>query len=127
MRREIYDIIEELKSDKKTILLTTHYIEEAEKLCDRVAIVDRGKIIAEGTPRELKQRSGNTTRIEVRLSRPPQTGVLKTLDGVADAREFERRLRVCTPPGRRKRSCPWSSNLRPTAANCKASKCFRRP
>jgi len=89
VRREIYDIIEELKSDKKTILLTTHYIEEAEKLCDRVAIVDRGKIIAEGTPRDLKQRSGNTTRIEVRLSRPPQPGVLKTLDGVADAREFD--------------------------------------
>ncbi len=89
VRREIYDIIEELKSDKKTILLTTHYIEEAEKLCDRVAIVDRGKIIAEGTPRDLKQRSGNTTRIEVRLSRPLQPGVLKTLDGVADAREFD--------------------------------------
>ena len=89
VRREIYDIIEELKSDKKTILLTTHYIEEAEKLCDRVAIVDRGKIIAEGTPRDLKQRSGNTTRIEVRLSRPLQPGILKTLDGVADAREFD--------------------------------------
>jgi len=89
VRREIYDIIEELKSDKKTILLTTHYIEEAEKLCDRVAIVDRGKIIAEGTPRDLKQRSGNTTRIEVRLSRPLQPGVLKSLDGVADAREFD--------------------------------------
>src|SRR6202041_3390770 len=57
VRREIYDIIEELKSDKKTILLTTHYIEEAEKLCDRVAIVDKGKIIAMGTPRELKHRS----------------------------------------------------------------------
>jgi len=89
VRREIYDIIEELKSDKKTILLTTHYIEEAEKLCDRVAIVDPGKIIAEGTPRDLKQRSGNTTRIEVRLSRPLQPGVLKSLDGVADAREFD--------------------------------------
>jgi ABC-2 type transport system ATP-binding protein len=89
VRREIYDIIEELKSDKKTILLTTHYIEEAEKLCDRVAIVDRGKIIAEGTPRELKQRSGNTTRIEVRLSQPPKDGALKTLDGVTDAREFD--------------------------------------
>ena len=56
VRREIYDIIEELKKEKKTILLTTHYIEEAEKLCDRVAIVDHGKVIALGTPRELKER-----------------------------------------------------------------------
>src|SRR5712692_588953 len=58
VRREIYDIIEELKKGKKTILLTTHYIEEAERLCDRVAIVDHGKVIAMGTPRELKERSG---------------------------------------------------------------------
>src|SRR5260370_12457351 len=43
VRREIYDIIEELKREKKTILMTTHYIEEAERLCDRVAIVDHGK------------------------------------------------------------------------------------
>src|SRR5208282_1794723 len=42
VRREIYDIIEELKRDKKTIVMTTHYIEEAERLCDRVAIVDHG-------------------------------------------------------------------------------------
>src|SRR5271154_1770283 len=83
VRREIYDIIEELKSDKKTILLTTHYIEEAEKLCDRVAIVDRGKIIAEGTPRELKQRSAGTTRIELRLARPESDQVLGKLEGVA--------------------------------------------
>src|ERR1700686_2669875 len=58
VRREIYDIIEELKKDKKTILITTHYIEEAERLCDRVAIVDHGRVIALGSPRELKQRSG---------------------------------------------------------------------
>src|SRR6266481_3881155 len=49
VRREIYDIIEELKKEKKTILLTTHYIEEAERLCDHVAIVDHGKVIALGT------------------------------------------------------------------------------
>jgi len=70
VRREIYDIVEELKREKKTIVLTTHYIEEAEKLCDRVAIVDHGKVIATGTPRELKERSANTTRIEVRLAKP---------------------------------------------------------
>jgi ABC-2 type transport system ATP-binding protein len=88
VRREIYDIIEELRRDKKTILMTTHYIEEAERLCDRVAIVDHGKVIALGTPRELKAHSGGTTRIEVRLSKPATDGTLKSLEGVADVREL---------------------------------------
>jgi ABC-2 type transport system ATP-binding protein len=89
VRREIYDVIEELRREKKTILLTTHYIEEAERLCDRVAIVDHGNVIALGTPRELKSRSGDTTRIEVRLSKPASDGSLQRLDGVVDAREVD--------------------------------------
>jgi ABC-2 type transport system ATP-binding protein len=89
VRREIYDIVEELKREKKTIVLTTHYIEEAERLCDRVAIIDHGKLIAEGTPRELRQRSGNTTRVEARLSKPASNGALNNLDGVVDAREVD--------------------------------------
>jgi ABC-2 type transport system ATP-binding protein len=89
VRREMYDIIEELKREGKTILLTTHYIEEAERLCDRVAVIDQGKLIALGTPRELKQRSAGTTRIEVRLVKPESDGALQNLDGVADCRESE--------------------------------------
>ena len=86
VRREIYDIIEELRREKKTVLLTAHYIEEAERLCDRVAIVDHGKIIKTGTPRELKQSSAGTTRIEVRLARPATEAALRGLDGVSDFR-----------------------------------------
>lgn len=89
VRREIYDIIEELKREKKTILVTTHYIEEAERLCDRVAIVDNGRLIASGTPRELKHNSADTTRIEVRLARPDDVEVLKGLESVADCRAFD--------------------------------------
>jgi len=89
VRREIYDIIEELRREKKTIGMTTHYIEEAERLCDRVAIIDHGKVIALGTPRELKARSGGTTRIEVRLSRPESNSTLKNLEGVVDARDVD--------------------------------------
>ena len=89
VRREIYDIIEELKRDKKTVLLTTHYIEEAERLCDRVAIVDHGRVIALGTPRDLKHASAGTTRIEVRLAKPVTNGALTRLDGVTDCREFD--------------------------------------
>ena len=89
VRREIYDIIEELRRDKKTIVLTTHYIEEAERLCDRVAIIDHGKVIAAGTPRELKQRSGGKARIEVRLARPASNGTLNNLESVVDVREID--------------------------------------
>jgi ABC-2 type transport system ATP-binding protein len=89
VRREIYDIIEELKGEKKTIVITTHYIEEAERLCDRVAIVDHGKVIATGSPRDLKQSSVNTTRVEVRLAKPANLPALKTLDGVSEARELD--------------------------------------
>ena len=52
-RRQLWDLIEEFKSAGRTILLTTHYMEEAEVLCDRVAIMDHGKVISQGTPREL--------------------------------------------------------------------------
>jgi len=89
VRREIYDIIEHLKKSNKTVLLTTHYIEEAERLCDRVAIVDHGKVIATGTPRELKHSSAGTTRIEVRMARPLNNGSLSSLEGVLNAREFD--------------------------------------
>jgi ABC-2 type transport system ATP-binding protein len=89
VRREIYDIIEELRRSKRTLLLTTHYIEEAERLCDRVAIVDHGRVIAMGTPRELKHASAGTTRIEVRLARPPADGALARLEGVTGCREFD--------------------------------------
>jgi ABC-2 type transport system ATP-binding protein len=86
VRREIYDIIEELRREKKTIVMTTHYIEEAERLCDRVAIVDHGTVIALGTPRELKERSGDKTRLEVRLARPEPQETLKNLEGVSECR-----------------------------------------
>ena len=52
-RRQLWELVESLKRQGRTILLTTHYMDEAERLCDRVAIVDHGKVIALGTPREL--------------------------------------------------------------------------
>lgn len=91
VRREIYDFIEQLRQEKKTVLLTTHYIEEAERLCDRVAIMDHGQVIAAASPRELKQRSAGTTRIEVRLARPAADGALSHLEGVTDCRTVEDR------------------------------------
>ena len=52
-RHAVWDFLKELKKEEKTIILTTHYMEEAEELCDRVGIIDHGKLIAIGTPKEL--------------------------------------------------------------------------
>ncbi len=76
VRLEISDLIEELRKEKRTIFLTTHYIEEAERLCDRVAIIDAGQIIALGSPRELQEKSANQSAIEVTLSGPLRAGEL---------------------------------------------------
>jgi ABC-2 type transport system ATP-binding protein len=65
VRVEIHSLLEELKGEHRTILMTTHYIEEAERLCDRVAIVDEGRIIALDTPARLKQQSRNASSIVV--------------------------------------------------------------
>ena len=70
VRLEIHKLIEELKQDQRTIILTTHYIEEAERLCDRVAIIDEGRIIAEGTPRDIQARTLGLTRIDIHLDAP---------------------------------------------------------
>src|SRR5712672_565006 len=70
IRLEIHGLIEEMKSEKRTVVLTTHYIEEAERLCDRVAIMDEGKIVAMGTPRELKQRSKAQSLIQIVCEQP---------------------------------------------------------
>jgi ABC-2 type transport system ATP-binding protein len=73
VRHEIHGLVEELKDARRTILITTHYIEEAEKLCDRVAIVDAGKIIAMGTPREIQAQTLGQTRIEIECLQPIPT------------------------------------------------------
>ncbi len=72
IRLEIHGLIEEMKAEQRTVLLTTHYIEEAERLCDRVAIMDEGKIVAMGTPKELQQQSKGQSRIQINVAAPLQ-------------------------------------------------------
>ncbi len=64
-RRQVWEIVNGFKKRGRTVVLTTHYMDEAEKLCDRVAVVDRGRIIAEGTPRELIRSLGGDHVIEI--------------------------------------------------------------
>jgi len=67
-RRQLWDIIREFQRRGGTVLLTTHYMDEAERLCDRLAIVDHGEIIAEGTPDELIARLGGHHVLEFSVS-----------------------------------------------------------
>jgi lipooligosaccharide transport system ATP-binding protein len=59
-RRAVWEKLNHLKSKKTTLLLTTHYMEEAERLCDRVAIMDSGRIVAVDSPRHLTEEHGGT-------------------------------------------------------------------
>ena len=70
LRHMLWDYLRELNANGKTILLTTHYIEEAEALCDRVAIIDHGKIVTEGSPQELISKLGIGS-IEIKLHNIP--------------------------------------------------------
>ncbi len=64
LRRSLWEMLKKLNAEGTTIVLTTHYIEEAESLCDRVAIMDHGRIIAIGTPDALKRREVDSSRLE---------------------------------------------------------------
>jgi ABC-2 type transport system ATP-binding protein len=68
LRRSLWDMLKRLNKEGTTIVHTTHYIEEAELLCDRVAIMDHGKIIAMGTPKELKHATEGDNLIEIEIS-----------------------------------------------------------
>jgi ABC-2 type transport system ATP-binding protein len=93
VRLEIHNLVLELKQAKTTILLTTHYIEEAERLCERVAIIDEGRIIAMGTPRELQEKVLGHARVEVVCTEPIPDAASCPVDG-AKVSEDRRRL-IC--------------------------------
>jgi ABC-2 type transport system ATP-binding protein len=82
-RHEIHGLIADLRGERRSILLTTHYIEEAEKLCDRVAIIDEGRIVAMGTPREIQARALGQSWIEIRSEQPLPNGECRWRDCAA--------------------------------------------
>jgi ABC-2 type transport system ATP-binding protein len=93
-RRQVWDIVNACRQNGKTVLLTTHYMEEAEQLCDRVAIVDHGKIIALGTPAELIGGLGGEHVIELSFdaeSESPldglETSIQDEIDGVVSVQQ----------------------------------------
>jgi ABC-2 type transport system ATP-binding protein len=89
-RLQLWDVVQEFRRTGRGVLLTTHYMEEAERLCDRVGIVDHGKLIALGTPRELIASLGGQEVIEVALDgapfEEPAASALAHLEGVRAVR-----------------------------------------
>jgi len=87
-RRQLWELVERLRASGRTIMLTTHYMDEAERLCDRIAIVDHGKVIALGTPRELIRSLGAEQVVECAVGEGESLPVdgLAELPGVIRAR-----------------------------------------
>jgi ABC-2 type transport system ATP-binding protein len=81
-RRAMWDLIRSVRDSGKTIFLTTHFMDEAERLCDRVAIMDKGKIIALGTPENLIQSLGVESRVVFTLKEPYDIACCRGLSGV---------------------------------------------
>jgi ABC-2 type transport system ATP-binding protein len=84
-RRELHGVVRQMREEGRTVLLTTHYIEEAEQLCDRIAIIDQGKIIATGTPAELVAGARSLPRIAFSAARPMDLSRVKSLASVQHA------------------------------------------
>jgi ABC-2 type transport system ATP-binding protein len=88
-RRQLWGVVRAFRARGHTVLLTTHYMDEAERLCDRVAIVDHGKVIAQGTPAELIAKLGGEHVLELALVEgqdPPALAELEALPAARSAR-----------------------------------------
>ena len=95
-RLDLWDILRDLHNRGRTIVMTTHYMDEADRLCDRLAIIDRGKLLALDTPRALKARAPGGTLIELVLDGDamPAAEIAETLDGVSHVEANDGLLRV---------------------------------
>jgi ABC-2 type transport system ATP-binding protein len=95
-RRQLWDLIDEFKLAGKTTILTTHYMDEAQRLCDRVAIMDHGRIIALGTPRELIASIGVQHVVEFagKAAGELDLSTVRRIDGVRDVRSENGQVRL---------------------------------
>jgi ABC-2 type transport system ATP-binding protein len=88
-RRDLWNIVRRLKEEGRTVFLSTHYMEEAEQLCDRVAIMDSGRMIAMDSPAGLIRQLASDSVVEFVLDRPVPIRIFQELDGVKDVKLAE--------------------------------------
>src|ERR1700678_1830301 len=96
-RRHLWDLVDGLKQAGRTIILTTHYMDEAERLCDRVAIMDHGKVIALGTPRELIASVCADHLVEFSAgthTHPLDLTAISAIDGIRDVQRANGSVRM---------------------------------
>ena len=93
-RRDLHDLIRQLRAEGRTILLTTHYLEEAHSLCDRIAVLDAGRIVATGRPDELIARSRVLPRVTLRTAEPVDAAAFLVLPGVRTAEWIDGELQL---------------------------------
>jgi ABC-2 type transport system ATP-binding protein len=100
-RLALWDILRDLHAERRTIVMTTHYMEEAERLCDRVAVIDRGKLLACDAPEELRRRAPGGTLIEMTLDgeAAPLLAAARAVAGVLTVEAQQAVLRVYHPRG----------------------------
>ncbi|MDI6101480.1 ABC transporter ATP-binding protein [Actinoplanes sp. NEAU-A12] len=93
-RRDTWDLISGIRDRGVTLLLVTHFMEEAERLCDRVAVIDKGEVVALDTPAGLVQRAGDEQRISFRPSTPIDDELLTVLPEVRELRRQGQRIEI---------------------------------
>ncbi|SIS22693.1 ABC transporter ATP-binding protein [Williamsia sterculiae] len=96
-RREVWSMLEELRADGVTLLLVSHFMEEAQRLCDRVAIIDGGRVVALDSPGALAAGVDTLHRLSFRPTRPLDPAVLQQLPGVGDVYTSDDRITVTGP------------------------------
>jgi len=94
-RQALWTVVEEFRAAGGTVLLTTHYMEEAAALCDRIAIIDQGQIIARGSPAELVDGLGRVQFVEFETRDPVDVARLQGLAGVQSVTQREQKYRLC--------------------------------
>jgi ABC-2 type transport system ATP-binding protein len=94
-RQALWAVVEEFREAGGTVLLTTHYMEEAAALCDRIAIIDQGRIIARGTPAELVDGLGRVQFVEFETRDPVDVARLQRIEGLQSVTQRDQKFRLC--------------------------------
>jgi lipooligosaccharide transport system ATP-binding protein len=115
-RHVVWERLYLLKQQGVTLVLTTHYMDEAEQLCDRLVVMDRGRIVAAGSPRELITAHSTREVLELRLTEADRESLTARMDGIADrVEELPDRVLIYADDGERVNDVLQERGLRPVS------------